>query len=383
MNKCEQILPGSWLGVLGGGQLGRMFTQAAQKLGYHVAVYESSLDCPAGQVADRVFQSGGEKGEQELQEMAQLCSVITLEFENVSADLVRQAGRFTLTHPNADFLEICQDRVREKGSLVSAGYPTTPFEAVTNSQDVLQAGRRLGWPLVLKTAQSGYDGKGQVIVRSEDQLAAALENLGDSELVAEKWIEFDSEVSMITARNLQGEMVSYPLLENDHADHILDVSRCPVSSHLKAYETQAREICQGIAENFGVIGLFCVEFFAAKTGELMINEMAPRPHNSGHLTMDAFTCGQFEQQVRAICNLPLVSSKMIQPAAMVNLLGDVWQNESPNWNAVLACPQSKLHLYGKAEPRPGRKMGHITVLDGSSSEAAITARELRDVARGS
>lgn len=380
VSREQSIEPGKWLGVLGGGQLGRMFTHAAQRMGYHVAVFEPEVDCPAGQVADRHFCPTGsdQSSEQLLQEMSQLCAVVTVEFENIPNELLRIAGRTTPTNPSADFLEICQHRIKEKTALQQHGFPTTPFVAVSNLQQCQQAAEALGWPLVLKTARSGYDGKGQAIVRSAEDLERAWQSLDTSEAIAEKWIDFDAEVSMVAARNARGQIECYPLFENDHSNHILDVTRCPVSAHLRPVEAQAEEICRGIATNFGVLGLFCVEFFVTPDGQLMVNEIAPRPHNSGHLTIEAFTCSQFEQQVRAICNLPLAPPSMLRPAAMANLLGELWNDGPPNWHAVLAEPAAHLHLYGKAEARAGRKMGHLTVLDESSSEAAITAKELRD-----
>ncbi len=374
----QTIEPGKWLGVLGGGQLGRMFTHAAQRMGYHIAVFEAEPNCPAGQVADRHFCPTEGDIEDAVVEMSRLCSVFTLEFENIPPDILRIAGRASRTNPSADFLAICQDRLREKTSLQQAGYPTTPFMAVGSEAEVLLAGEELAWPLVLKTIRSGYDGKGQMLVRSADDVPSAWQQLNSTAVIAEKWIEFDAEVSMITARNASGQIESYPLFENYHANHILDVTRCPVSPHLKQLEEQAMQICHGIATDFGVLGLFCVEFFVSSDGQLMINEIAPRPHNSGHLTIEAFTCSQFEQQVRAICNLPLVPASMLRPAAMANILGDLWQNGPPDWTPVLSESAAHLHLYGKSEARQGRKMGHITVLDESSSEAAITAKELRD-----
>ncbi|QDV24456.1 5-(carboxyamino)imidazole ribonucleotide synthase [Aureliella helgolandensis] len=374
------ILPGSWLGVIGGGQLGRMFTHAAQRLGYHVAVLDAEEDCPAAQAADMHFLPSDEEGTADIlaQEMSRLCASITLEFENVSAELLRIAGQRTRVCPSADFLEVTQDRITEKSQLVAAGFPTTPFRPVTNLGAVVEAGEELGYPLVLKTSRSGYDGKGQVVVRSEAEVEAAWESLETNRAIAEQMIEFEAEVSMITARNASGQIESYPLFENEHSNHILSVTRCPVSSPLKGIEEKAEEICHGIAGSFGVTGLFCVEFFVTKEGELLINEIAPRPHNSGHLTIEAFTCSQFEQQVRAICNLPLVPATMIHPAAMINLMGELWEGGEPDWTKLFAATDSHLHLYGKSDPRAGRKMGHLTVLDQSSSEAAITAKELRD-----
>lgn len=384
MERSDSIIyPGSWLGVLGGGQLGRMFSHAAQSMGYHVATFEPEVASPAAQAADRHFceTSSGESAESLVSEMAKCCSAITLEFENIDAGLVRIAAEHSLTRPGVDFLEICQDRVKEKSSLSEAGFPTTPFCPVSSESEVHKAAEKLGWPLVLKTARSGYDGKGQRIVRDASAVASAWKDLDDTHSVAEQWIEFDAEVSMIAARNASGEIVCYPLLENDHANHILDITVCPANLGLQRYAAEATEICRGIADKFNVVGLFCVEFFCATNGQLMINEMAPRPHNSGHLTIEAFNCSQFEQQVRAICNLPLVQPEQIRPAAMANLLGDLWGNSEPKWTAAMQHPAAHLHLYGKSEARPGRKMGHLTIVQETAPE--MTARQLRDELQGS
>lgn len=371
------VLPGSWLGVFGGGQLGRMFTHAAQRLGYHVAILEPEVNSPAAQAADRHFCSttSGRSDEELVDEMAELCSAVTLEFENIPAALVRRASGKTHTRPGVEFLEICQHRIREKSSLSQAGFPTTPFKAVSCEADVHSAAAELGWPLVLKTAHSGYDGKGQGIVRTPEDVTSLWASLGSSDVIAEKWIPFDAEVSMIAARNADGQIECYPMFENEHANHILDVTVCPVSPGLKPLEAAATEICHGIAGRFDVVGLFCVEFFVTGSGELMINEIAPRPHNSGHLTIEAFTCSQFEQQVRAVCNLPLIKADRLRDAAMANLLGDLWEAGEPNWKAALNNATAHLHLYGKESARPGRKMGHLTVL--SENDPAQQARDIR------
>lgn len=374
----SQILPGNWLGVLGGGQLGRMFAQAAHRLGYHVGVFEPEENSPAAQVADRHFcptlQTSPSDEEQVLL-MSKLCQVVTLEFENINANLVRIAAQHSLTRPGVEFLEICQDRKREKESVAKIGCPTTPFRAISNLQQANQAAEELGWPVVLKTARSGYDGKGQRIVRRPEDLAEAWQSLNSDHVVAEKWIDFVAEVSMISARNARGQFVCYPIFENQHANHILDVTCCPARGDLAKLQSDAEAICRAVAEQYSVEGLFCVEFFVTRDGKLMVNEMAPRPHNSGHLTIEAFDVSQFELQVRAICNLPLRQPKQIMPAAMVNLLGDVWSGGTPNWSAALERDLTFLHLYGKSQPRPGRKMGHVTVLDAQS--AADLARKVR------
>ena len=373
----SQILPGSWLGVLGGGQLGRMFTFQAQRLGYHVAILESEANSPAAQVADRHF--GGNDGQVGqvanqgdsidaipdsvlVQQMAQLCKAVTLEFENVDSRLLQIASAWTQTRPNAAFLEICQDRKLEKEAVARLGCPTTPFRAVTNLQQAYDAARELGWPLVLKTARSGYDGKGQCLVRCEQDLPQAWESLQSTHAVAEQWIDFVGEVSMIAARNPSGQFVCYPLMENEHSRHILDLTVCPARGQLAQLHDEAELICRSIAEQYAVEGLFCVEFFVTRDGKILVNEIAPRAHNSGHLTIEAFDISQFEMQVRAVCNLPLRPPRQLFPAAMANLLGDLWESGTPDWSAILKRPQTFLHLYGKETARAGRKMGHLTVL---------------------
>lgn len=377
-----QILPGAWLGVLGGGQLGRMFAQAAERLGYHVAIFEPEVDSPAAQVSQRHLCSNlqPELTESELvRQMAELCQVVTLEFENIDPALVQIAQQHTLTRPGPEFLEICQDRQREKESVAKIGCPTTPFRAVTTQQQAAQAAHELGWPVVLKTARSGYDGKGQRIVKKPEDLPAAWASLNSDHVVAEKWIDFIAEVSMIAARNARGQLVHYPLLENQHANHILDITCCPARGELSKLQPKAQSICQAVAEQYEVEGIFCIEFFVTSDGQLMVNEIAPRPHNSGHLTIEAFDVSQFELQVRAICNLPLRQPQQISASAMVNLLGDIWHSGTPNWSAVLEQPHTSLHLYGKSQPRAGRKMGHITVLDPVSAfQRAISARQSLD-----
>lgn len=389
-----QIDPGSWLGIFGGGQLGRMFTHAAQARGYHVVVFEAELGCPAGQAADRHLCPSDVQGDVRdlVETFAQSCAAVTLEFENVPAEWVRTAQRHTCARPGAEFLEICQNRVREKTSVQAAGFPVTPFVAIRSVADVLAAGQELGWPLIIKTSRSGYDGKGQAVVSGPDAAEAAFQSLCTDDAIAEQRIDFVAEVSMLGARNARGDVVTFPLVENTHSHHILDVSRCPVSPELMRYEADAREIVTGMASRFQVQGLFCVEFFVDARRGLMVNEIAPRPHNSGHLTIEAFAVSQFEQQLRAVCNLPLAKTDEYRPAAMANLLGDLWfthsgledQTVTPTsqprrlcWEKVFSQPNAYLHLYGKAQPRFGRKMGHLTCTADSAEAAVRRAVELR------
>ncbi len=378
MNQGKMFLPDSWLGVFGGGQLGRMFTHAAQRMGYHVAILDHVFNCPAAQAADRMFVVQADNALQSVTQFAQACPILTLEFENVCSAWLRHAEQFSQVRPNAEFLEICQDRLLEKSSLSQAGFPTTPFLPVRGVAEILQAGETLGWPIVVKTARSGYDGKGQVVVHQPAEAIDAWKRLQTDRAIAEQMIDFQAEVSIICARNASGEIVTYPLLENAHAHHILDVTRCPVRIELARHESRAQEIAQGIANRFQVEGLFCVECFVAANGELLINEMAPRPHNSGHLTIEAFNCSQFEQQVRAVCNLPLRQPRQLAPAAMANLLGDLWITGAPAWGRPMAADGAFLHLYGKSSARPGRKMGHLTCLADNADCAELMARQLRD-----
>lgn len=370
----QSIQPGSWLGVLGGGQLGRMFSTAAHRLGYRVCVLDPEVDCPAAQVSDKHLCRTTQPMFTDLQlvqQMSDQCAAITLEFENIASELVRTAAEKCHARPGAEFLSICQDRQMEKEAVIRVGCPATPFRAVNSVDAAKDAGRELGWPLVLKTARSGYDGKGQRIVRCAEDVAAAWSNLGSAHIVAEQWIDFVAEVSMLAARNAAGQFVCYPLMENQHSNHILDITCCPAAAELIGLQTDAEEICRAVAEQYLVEGLFCIEFFVSRDGKLLVNEMAPRPHNSGHLTIEAFDISQFEMQVRAVANLALRKPVQIRAASMSNLLGDIWQNGEPNWNTVLRCPNTHLHLYGKSEPRVGRKMGHITVIaesDRGSSE---------------
>lgn len=386
----EQIDPGDWIGIFGGGQLGRMFTHAAQARGYHVAVFEAEASCPAAQAADRHFcpADSGSNVQELVESIAQSCSTVTVEFENVPADWLRIAHRHTQTRPGAEFLELCQHRVREKTSLRSAGFPVTPFIPVRSSSEVVLAGEELNWPIVLKTSHSGYDGKGQTVVNGPDAAPGAWTALNTDDAIAEQRIEFVAEVSMLGARNPRGQIAIYPLIENSHTRHILDISRCPVSPELLQHESVAREIVHGIASTFQVEGLFCVEFFVDARRGLLINEIAPRPHNSGHLTMEAFSVSQFEQQLRAVCNMPLMQPVDHRPAAMANLLGDLWFTSSNgstttasrrrlSWEKIFAAPDSHLHLYGKAEPRFGRKMGHLTCLADSIDHAIDRVKMLR------
>lgn len=364
------ISPGATLGVLGGGQLGRMFAIAARRLGYRVHVFCPEADSPAAPVADRTFVAPYDDLEQ-VRAFARSVDVVTFEFENVPSATSDACAEWVPVRPDGKVLHITQQRLREKGFLRHHGFPVTPFRAIHSQEDLETAACDLGLPGVLKTASFGYDGKGQRTIRSTTELPEAFAGLGGAEGIYEAFVDFAQEVSVVGARTLDGEFAAFPVFENVHRHHILDVTVSPARIP-PALETAARELSRGILEALDVIGLLTVELFVTRDGRLIVNELAPRTHNSGHLTLDACITCQFEQQVRAVCGLPLGSTEQKNPAAMANLLGDVWTHGEPRWAQALSNPRLKLHLYGKASARPGRKMGHITAT-ADTSEAAIQA----------
>jgi len=369
------VLPGATIGVLGSGQLGRMFALAAKRLGYRVHVYSPESDSPAGQVAD--VEIAAEYDDLEaIRAFVRRVDVVTFEFENVPAATAEAAAEFAPVRPSGLVLHVAQQRAREKGFLADKGFPVTPFAWIREESD-LEAGFDLvGAPAVLKIASFGYDGKGQAKVHSTGEAVAVWERMGRAEAVLERHVPFEREVSTIVGRGLEGWVVSYPLIENTHARHILDTSTMPADVSPKI-ERRAAEIARGVVETLDVVGVLCVEFFLTAGGELLINELAPRPHNSGHLTIDASVTCQFEQQLRAVCGLPPGSTELLRPAAMANLLGDLWEEGEPDWAAACLLPGVNLHLYGKAHPRPGRKMGHLTALASTPEKARETVLRAR------
>ena len=370
------ILPGATLGVLGSGQLGRMFAMAARRLGYRVHVLSPDNDTPTGQVAD-VEIVAPYSDLDAIRAFALGADVVTFEFENVPAATADAAETMAPVRPNGMVLHIAQQRAREKGFLADKGFPVTPFARVTSDDDLERGLELTGLPAVLKTASFGYDGKGQIKVGTVQDARDAWHLMRDTEAVIERFIPFDRELSVVAARGTSGWIVDYGVIENTHADHILDVSVWPANVS-PAVERRAAEIAHGVLEALDVVGVMCVEYFLTRDGELLINEVAPRPHNSGHLTIDACATSQFEQQVRAICGLPPGSVERLRPAAMANLLGELWREGQPDWEAALLLPAVQLHLYGKTEPRPGRKMGHLTALADTverATQMALAARK--------
>ncbi len=376
------ILPGDWLGMIGGGQLGRMFCHAAQSLGYKVAVLDPDPHSPAGSVADMHIKTGYDNVDG-LTQLSDRCKAITTEFENVPADSLQALAAASLVRPAAQAVAIVQDRIREKAFIADVGVPLAPYAAIHAADDISTAPDTL-FPGILKAARLGYDGKGQARVSTRDQARQAFAEIGAS-CVLEALLPLASELSVVMARGADGKTVYYPSAQNEHRDGILAVSTVDALSPSLPMAAQAAKAALAIAEGLQYVGVLCVEFFILQDGSLVANEIAPRPHNSGHFTMDASISSQFEQQVRVTAGLPLGSTAPLCPVVMLNILGDVWFDSAtgamrePDWSSVLAIPGVKLHLYGKAEARRGRKMGHMNVLGSTLAEANAAAAQAAQV----
>ncbi|MEW5893541.1 MAG: 5-(carboxyamino)imidazole ribonucleotide synthase [Pseudomonadota bacterium] len=361
------LLPGATLGVLGGGQLGRMFTIAARTMGYRVVVFDPDITSPAGQMADEHL-CADYRDPHALQRMAQACDAVTTEWENVPAESLAFLSQRCPVAPSAACLAIAQDRLAEKTRAQTFGCDTAPFANIEDAGDLVHAWSMIGAPALLKTRRLGYDGKGQARVNSLDELVAAFEQLGSVPCLLEGFLPLEREVSVVLARNAQGEVAVYPVAENQHRHGILDISIVPARVP-EAIAAKARDMARRIAQGLDYVGVLAVEFFVLEDGRIVFNEMAPRPHNSGHYTLDATVCDQFEQQVRALAGLPLGDTRLLTPVVMVNLLGDIWAH-GPRWLELFKHPGVQLHLYGKTEARPGRKMGHYNCL-APTLEAAL------------
>jgi 5-(carboxyamino)imidazole ribonucleotide synthase len=383
---------------MGGGQLGRMFAHAAQSMGYNVAVLEPSADCPAGQAANRLIKSGyGDAAG--LDALAAQCVAVTTEFENVPADSLSRLAQTVFVAPNAHGVSVAQDRIAEKAFFVASaaksGVMPAPHKVIANDDDIDAIADDL-LPGILKTVRMGYDGKGQVRVKSRDDVRAAFEGMGRVTCLLEKMLPLAYEVSVLTARGADGASVVYPIAENVHRDGILFTTTVPGPNITADCAQKAQRAAQAIVAELGYVGVLCIEFFVLADGSLVVNEMAPRPHNSGHYTIDACVTSQFAQQVRAMAGLPLGDVRQHSPAVMLNILGDIWFEHDfvtdpvgnaglplpgeaahaaadtirePAWHKVLALPGANLHLYGKEEPRRGRKMGHLTFVAPTLAEA--------------
>jgi 5-(carboxyamino)imidazole ribonucleotide synthase len=374
-SSTRTLLPGATIGVLGSGQLGRMFAMAARRMGYLVHTFSPETDTPTGQVADFEVTASYDDLEA-VRRFAERVEVVTFEFENVPAATVEAISGVVPVRPDGATLYTTQHRLREKTFLQGAGIPIAPFRRVGTRAELDHALDEIGCPAVLKTAGFGYDGKGQRLIKSAEESAPAFDSLGGQEAVLEAFVDFEREVSVVCARGANGETAHFGVVENSHERHILDCTIAPARVSPQVAR-RATEIAESLLEQLSIVGVLCVEFFLKRDGELFVNELAPRPHNSGHFTIDACTTSQFEQQVRAVCGLPLGATEQLRPAAMANLLGELWQDGQPDWRAACAIPNVKLHLYGKREARAGRKMGHLTALARTTDEALRSVRAAR------
>ena len=373
------ILPGATVGVLGGGQLGRMFTLQARTMGYGVVVLDPDPASPAGAVANRHIRAPYDD-ERALSDLSESCAAITTEFENVPAAALQTLTRSSLVRPPVEAVATSQDRIVEKSFLQSHGIPTAKFRAVRDLRELKTAVTALRLPALLKTSRFGYDGKGQALVKSEEDAVRAYQRFGGVPCVLEERLALECELSVVLARGVDGDVAAFPVAENQHRDGILETSVVPARVP-EAMTREARELATGLAEEMEYVGVLGVELFVANGSRLLVNEMAPRPHNSGHYTLDACSTDQFEQQLRALCGLPLAQPWLLSPVAMINLLGDLWADGEPRWEEALSRPGVRLHLYGKAEARPGRKMGHLNCLATDPDRALATALETRDALR--
>jgi len=372
------IAPGNWLGLLGGGQLGRMFCHAAQSLGYKVAVLDPAADGPTAMVADRHIRAAYDDAAG-LAELGALCGAVTTEFENVPAASLQALSAHCRVSPGAQAVAIVQDRIAEKAYIASQGIAVAPHAAIRSEADLREASADL-FPGILKVARLGYDGKGQARVASRDEALEAYAGFGGVACVLEALMPLDEEISVVLARGFDGADAVFPVARNVHRDGILAVSTVADTATHARHGEAATQAARAIARGLDYYGVLCVEFFVLKDGRLLVNEIAPRPHNSGHYSMDACVTSQFEQQARVMAGLPLGSTRLLAPAIMLNILGNIWFPEGagtpqePDWAAALAtAPNAKLHLYGKTEARRGRKMGHINVVGDSLDEARAAA----------
>lgn len=381
MNAPRPLLPGATLGLLGGGQLGRMFAEAAARMGYHVAVLEPHAASPAGEVALTQVEAAYDDPAG-LERLARLAGAVTTEFENVPAESLRRLAAAGLaTAPHADAVAATQDRNVEKAFIESAGVPVAPHQALRSETDLDRLDASL-LPGILKTARLGYDGKGQARVETPEEVRAAWNAFGGVECVLEKRLSLRTEVSVIICRNPAGETAVFPVCENHHRNGILAYTVMPARID-DGLARNAQEYARRIADRLGYVGVLCVELFVLEDGTILANELAPRPHNSGHATIEACVTSQYEEQVRAMAGLPLGETTQIAPAVMLNLLGDLWfegeRSVTPPWERLLALPGVKLHLYGKAQARHARKMGHVTVLGATQAEALSRARSAAEL----
>jgi 5-(carboxyamino)imidazole ribonucleotide synthase len=372
----RRFLPGATIGLMGSGQLGRMFAIAARRMGYRIHVYSPDKETPAGQFSDREV-TGVYEDEAAVRTFARELDLLTFEFENIPRQTIDWCADECEVRPAGQILHTAQNRLREKDFLCGAGIPVTPYRAVRSEPEFVKAIEEIGTPAILKSAACGYDGKGQRSIAQAASLQEVWRERPGDELILEGAIDFEREVSVIVARGVDGSIATFPVCENLHRNHILDITVVPARVST-AVEKTAADLARTIAEKIDLVGLLAVEMFLQRDDTLLVNELAPRPHNSGHWTIEGCATSQFEQHVRAVCGLALGATDILRPTAMANLLGDLWAGGEPNWAGALAVESVRLHLYGKREPRPGRKMGHLTALAPTPEGAIKAASESRD-----
>jgi 5-(carboxyamino)imidazole ribonucleotide synthase len=365
------LLPGATIGVIGGGQLGRMMALAARRMGYRIVVLDPSVQCPTAQVSDGVVV-GALDDVGAARELARQVDVVTLDTEHVPAELLGELEQITPVRPGASVLGTINDRQVQKQFLDRLGLPQAAWAPASDAGELAAALTRLGRPVIVKVRRAGYDGKGQIRIDPDSDIAHEHAKLRGAPAVAEELVRFAREISVILARSLDGEIRIYPVAENAHRHRILHTTRAPAPIS-REQQVRAEQIAVTVAEALGHIGVIAVEMFELADGRLLVNEIAPRTHNSGHYTYGACATSQFEQHVRAVCGLPLGDARALSGAVMVNLIGDLWQRGAPAWGAVFARPEARLHLYGKDTPAPGRKMGHVLLLDDDTDRALTTA----------
>lgn len=374
MSTHPVITPPAMLGIVGGGQLGRYFVMAARTMGYRVTVLEPDATSPAGAIADVHIVAAYDDADA-LEQLASTCAAVTIEFENAPASALATIAHRTVVHPSPEAIAICQDRIAEKQFLEDIGAPVGPYVTVID-EATLAAADDFSYPAILKTARNGYDGKGQVVCADHDEVAAAWQSLGNVPCVLEQKLPLDRELSVVLARTADDRIATYAVSQNQHLRGVLDVSHTPAYLPPGAPEA-ATDLCTYIARELKFVGTMAVEMFVVGN-DVYVNELAPRPHNSGHYTLNTCNTSQFEQQVRAVCGLSLGETELlVKGVAMANLMGDMWEHGEPDWSRVMSNAAAHLHLYGKAEARPGRKMGHLTVITGTAMGAAELARRLR------
>lgn len=369
------FLPGSTIGLMGGGQLGRMFAIAARQMGYRIHVFTPEQNSPAGQLADRATIADY-ADEEAVREFARAIDLLTFEFENIPSSTVAWCEAHCEIRPHGRILQTAQNRWREKDFLSAAGIPVAPYRKISSRAQLATALEEIGTPSILKSAAFGYDGKGQQLIREAGDIDKLWSDRASDELILERAIGFEKEISAIVVRRGDGAVATFPICENVHREHILDVTIIPARIDERIHE-MAAEMARSIAEQLELVGILAVEMFLKPDGRILVNELAPRPHNSGHGTIEGCVTSQFEQHVRAVCGLPLGSTEVVRPSAMANLLGEIWNGRQPQWDAALSVPGVHLHLYGKAEPRPRRKMGHLTALASTSGEAISAVLQAR------